>query len=122
MAGLSNVTGSLDAGVLNGTGTGGVEMARALSSMQVRNEQFRQLYEQLKSEYSTLSDAYADCQRTLEKSTEDNRQMQEKFKNLLDKLQMENRKKQSQIEEMKTQVPFALLHSVAQVHLDRCCF
>ena len=120
MAGLSNMTGSLDAGVLNGSGTGGVEMARALSSMQVRNEQFRQLYEQLKQEYSTLSDAYADCQRTLEKSTEDNRQMQEKFKNLLDKLQMDNRKKQSQIEEMKTQVESVLLHLGVQALLCRC--
>ena len=91
-------------GSLNASGTNGVEVAKALSSMQLRNEQFRQLYENLKQEYSTLLDAYNDCQRTLERSTEENRQMQEKFKNLLDNLQMENRKKQVQIEEMKTQV------------------
>jgi acetyl-CoA carboxylase carboxyltransferase component len=101
------LTGSMDGGVLNASGTGGVEMAKALTSMQLRNEQFRQLYEQLKQEYATLSDAYADCQRTLEKSIEENRQMQEKFKNLLDKLQIENRKKTTQIEEMKTQVCFS---------------
>jgi uncharacterized phage infection (PIP) family protein YhgE len=104
MAAASTTAGSFDVGGLNASGTGGVEMAKAFSSMQIRNEQFRQLYEQLKQEYATLSDAYADCQRTLEKSTEDNRQMQEKFKNLLDKLQIDNRKKQTQIEEMKTQV------------------
>jgi len=106
MAGATTLTGSMDGGGLNASGTGGVEMAKALTSMQLRNEQFRQLYEQLKQEYATLSDAYADCQRTLEKSTEENRQMQEKFKNLLDKLQIENRKKTTQIEEMKTQVCF----------------
>jgi len=100
---------SMDGVGLNTSGTGGeVEIVKALSSIQIRNEQFRQLYEQLKQEYGTLSEAYADCQRTLEKSTEDNRQMQEKFKNLLDKLQLENRKKTSQIEEMKTQVRFEL--------------
>lgn len=105
MAAVSAMTASMDgAGGLNASGTGGVEIAKALSSMQIRNEQFRELYERLKQEYARLSDAYADCQRTLEKSTEDNRQMQEKFKNLLDKLQMDNRKKQTQIEEMKTQV------------------
>lgn len=106
MAGATTLTGSMDGGGggLNASGTGGVEMAKAITSMQLRNEQFRQLYEQLKQEYATLSDAYADCQRTLEKSTEENRQMQEKFKNLLDKLQLENRKKTTQIEEMKTQV------------------
>jgi len=106
MAGATTLTGSMDGGGLNASGTGGVEMAKALTSMQLRNEQFRQLYEQLKQEYATLSDAYADCQRTLEKSIEENRQMQEKFKNLLDKLQIENRKKTTQIEEMKTQVCF----------------
>ncbi|CAF1914171.1 unnamed protein product [Rotaria magnacalcarata] len=105
MAASSTLVASMDGGGgLNASGTGGVEIAKALSTMQIRNEQFRQLYEQLKKEYSTLSDAYADCQRALEKSSEDNRQMQEKFKNLLDKLQMENRKKQTQIEEMKTQL------------------
>ncbi len=105
MAAASTLIGSMDGGGgLNASGTGGVEMAKALSSMQIRNEQFRKLYEELKKEYATLSDAYADCQRTLEKSTEDTRQMQEKFKNLLDKLQMDNRKKTTQIEEMKTQV------------------
>src|ERR1700722_18084803 len=105
MAAAPSLTGSMDGGGgLNASGTSGVEMAKALSSMQLRNEQFRQLYEQLKQEYATLSDAYADCQRTLEKSSEENRQMQEKFKNLLDKLQIDNRKKQTQIEEMKTQV------------------
>ncbi|CAF1452548.1 unnamed protein product [Rotaria sordida] len=108
MAASSSLIASMDGGGggggLNASGTGGVEIAKALSSMQIRNEQFRNLYEELKKEYSTLSNAYADCQRTLEKSTEDNRQMQEKFKNLLDKLQMDNRKKQTQIEEMKTQL------------------
>ncbi|CAF1539285.1 unnamed protein product [Rotaria sp. Silwood1] len=106
MAASSSLVASMDGGGggLNASGTGGVEIAKALSSMQIRNEQFRHLYEELKKEYSTLSEAYADCQRTLEKSTEDNRQMQEKFKNLLDKLQMDNRKKQTQIEEMKTQL------------------
>jgi chromosome segregation ATPase len=105
MAAVSALIGSMDGGSgLNASGTGGVEMAKALSSMQIRNEQFRQLYEQLKQEYATLSDAYADCQRTLEKATEENRQMQDKFKNLLDKLQIENRKKTTQIEEMKSQV------------------
>ena len=79
-------------------------MFNPLSTLEKRGDQFRLLYEQLKEEYATLNDAYTDCQRTLEKSTEDNRQMQEKFKNLLDKLQLDNRKKQSQIEEMKTQV------------------
>ena len=93
MAGLS----SFDGGTFN-----------AMSSLEKRGDQFRLLYEQLKEEYATLNDAYTDCQRTLEKSTEDNRQMQEKFKNLLDKLQLDNRKKQSQIEEMKTQVSFSL--------------
>jgi xanthine dehydrogenase iron-sulfur cluster and FAD-binding subunit A len=111
MAAASILTTSMDGGGLNASGTGGVEMAKALTSMQLRNEQFRQLYEQLKQEYATLSDAYADCQRTLEKATEENRQMQEKFKNLLDKLQMENRKKTAQIEEMKTQVCFLLFPS-----------
>ncbi|CAF1558590.1 unnamed protein product [Adineta ricciae] len=106
MAAISSLAASLDGGggVLNASGTGGIEMAKALSSMQIRNEQFRQLYEELKKEYASLSEAYADCQRTLEKSTEENRQMQEKFKNLLDKLQIDNRKKQAQIEEMKTQL------------------
>ncbi|CAF3875567.1 unnamed protein product [Adineta steineri] len=108
MAAVSTLAASMDGGGggggLNASGTGGIEMAKALSTMQLRNEQFRQLYEQLKQEYATLSDAYTDCQRTLEKSTEENRQMQEKFKNLLDKLQMDNRKKQTQIEEMKTQL------------------
>lgn len=89
---------------LNASGTSGAEIVKALSTMQIHNEQYRQLYEQLKKEFSTLSDAFADCQRTLEISKEENRQMQEKFRNLLDKLQMENRKKQTQIEEMKTQV------------------
>lgn len=105
MAAPPTLRGSMDSvGALNASGTGGVEMAKALSSMQIRNEQFRQLYEQLKQEYATLSESYADCQRTLEKATEENRQMQDKFKNLLDKLQIENRKKTTQIEEMKTQV------------------
>ncbi|CAF1112719.1 unnamed protein product [Didymodactylos carnosus] len=92
----------------NGTGqsgTGGdVEIRKALTSMQLRNEQFRNLYEQLKKEYQTLTDSYNDCQQTLIKATDENRLMQEKFKNLLDKLQTENRKKQMQIEEMKTQI------------------
>ncbi len=110
MAAVSTLISSMDGGGgLNASGTGGVEIAKALSTMQVRNEQFRQLYEQLKQEYATLSDAYVNCQRTLEKSAEENRQMQEKFKNLLDKLQMENRKKTTQIEEMKTQVCFLYL-------------
>jgi hypothetical protein len=108
MAGVSALISSMDGGggggALNASGTGGVEMVKALSSMQIRNEQFRQMYEQLKQEYETLSVAYTDCQRTLEKATDENRQMQEKFKNLLDKLQIENRKKTAQIEEMKTQV------------------
>ncbi|UJR07569.1 hypothetical protein I4U23_011856 [Adineta vaga] len=107
MAAISSLAASMDGGgggALNASGTGGIEMAKALSSMQIRNEQFRQLYEQLKQEYAALSEAYADCQRTLEKSTEENRQMQEKFKNLLDKLQIDNRRKQAQIEEMKTQL------------------
>ncbi|CAF1114562.1 unnamed protein product [Adineta ricciae] len=106
MAAISSLAASLDGGggALNASGTGGIEMAKALSSMQIRNEQFRQLYEELKKEYASLSEAYADCQQTLEKSTEENRQMQEKFKNLLDKLQIDNRKKQAQIEEMKTQL------------------
>ena len=109
-AASTTLRGSMDngAGGLNASGTGGVEMAKALSSMQLRNEQFRQLYEQLKQEYAALSDSYADCQRTLEKATEENGQMQEKFKNLLDKLQTENRKKTTQIEEMKTQVRLPL--------------
>ena len=121
MAGVSALVSSMDGGggVLNASGTGGVEMVKALSSMQIRNEQFRQMYEQMKQEYETLSIAYTDCQRTLEKATDENRQMQEKFKNLLDKLQTENRKKTAQIEEMKTQVyihflfaSFSLLHLV----------
>lgn len=109
MAAASTLAASMDGGGLSASGTGGIEMAKALSTLQIRNEQFRQLYEKLKHEYETLSGAYADCQRTLEKSTEENRQMQEKFKNLLDKLQMDNRKKQAQIEEMKTQVSFFFL-------------
>lgn len=109
MAGATPLTGSMDGvGGLNASGTGGVEIAKAITSMQLRNEQFRHLYEQLKEEYARLNDAYADCQRTLEKATEENRQMQEKFKNLLDKLQLENRKKTAQIEEMKTQVCFII--------------
>ena len=38
--------------------------------------------------------------------------MQEKFKNLLDKRQTENRKKSTQIEEMKTQAHLRLSFSV----------
>jgi chromosome segregation ATPase len=116
MAGASALISSMDGGGLNASGTGGVEMAKALSSMQIRNEQFRQLYEQLKQEYATLTDAYTDCQRTLEKATEENRQMQEKFKNLLDKLQIENRRKTTQIEEMKSQV-CVFLFQISSLHI-----
>ena len=51
------------AGGLSISETDGVKMTKALLSMQLRNEQFRQLYERLKQEYTTLSESYADCER-----------------------------------------------------------
>ena len=105
MAGISSsIRGSLDVDVLNASGTAGGDIAKEFSSIQTRKIQFQKLYEDMKEQYANLSEGYEDCKKTLDKSTEENRLMQEKFRNLLDKLQMENRKKQSQIEEMKTQV------------------
>lgn len=109
----SSIRGSVEGGdVFNASATGGgAEVAKEISSIQMRKVQFQKLYEEMKERHIALIDTYQDCQRTLEKSKEENQQMQDKFKNLLDKLQMENRKKDMKIEEMKTQVRHIRLSS-----------
>lgn len=105
-SGASILGNSIDGGILNASGTGDVEMAKALSSYKIRNEQYKNLYEGMKQQYAQLADEYEDSQKRLERAAEESHLMQEKFRNLLEKLQTENREKQNRMEEMKTQVNF----------------
>ena len=108
MAGLtttgSMIVNSIDTGLINGNQSNGDELVKALSSIQIRNEQYRTLYEEMKQRYAKLTEDCENYKEKLENSAEEYRLMQEKFKNIVDKLQIENRDKSTRIEEMKTKV------------------
>lgn len=95
---------SLDGGLINANGTGNDEIVKAMNSIQISKDQYRGLYEEMKQQYAKLTEDSEEYKRKLEIAAEEHRLMQEKFRNIVDKLQMENRKKTTEIEEMKTKV------------------